>query len=134
MNTPTQRSREAAEQIVQVLRNDPDSRFVAHIIQAASDANNGKAQDVSKTVEERGLIYGEPELSHENIGLAWTGLLQQHYGLRLDHPLPAWLVELMMAAFKIHRAARVFHEDNYMDLEAYALRFAKEHQRKAFSK
>ncbi len=75
---------------------------------------------VSETIAERGLVYGEPHLSHENIGLAWTGLIQQHYGVRLDHPLPAFLVELMMAAFKVQRSCRVFHPDNYIDLKAYS--------------
>jgi len=75
---------------------------------------------VSETVKERSKIYGEPHLSHENIGLAWTGMLQQHYGIRLDHPLPPFLVELMMVSFKTHRSCRVFHADNYVDLRAYA--------------
>ena len=75
---------------------------------------------VESTIEERGKVYGEPHLSHQNIGLAWTGLLQQHYGTHLPHPIPAYLVELMMCAFKIHRSARVFHADNYVDLTAYA--------------
>lgn len=75
---------------------------------------------VQQTIDERGKIYGEPHLSHENIGLAWTGLLQQHYGVRLHHPIPAYLVELMMSSFKVHRSARVYHPDNYVDLKAYA--------------
>lgn len=79
---------------------------------------------------ERGKVYGDPELSHENIGLAWTGAIQQHYGIRLEHPLPAWLVELMMGQFKIQRACRVFHQDNFDDLAVYTGKFAKEHQRK----
>lgn len=82
---------------------------------------------VKSTIDERSRIYGEPHLSHENIGLAWTGLIQQHYQIRLDHPLPSWLVEQMMASFKIHRAARVFHADNYIDASAY-LRFAEHGQ------
>lgn len=82
---------------------------------------------VSDTIQERGKIYGEPHLSHENIGLAWTGLIQQHYGLRLPHPIPSWLVEQMMCSFKIHRAARVYHADNYVDLAAYA-KFAEHGQ------
>lgn len=88
--------------------------------------------EVTKTeevVEERGKIYGDPELSHENIGLSWTGIIQQHYGIRLPHALPAWLVELMMGAFKVNRSARVYHEDNYVDFEAYVLKFAAEHQK-----
>ncbi len=74
---------------------------------------------VASTIAERGKIYGEQALSHENIGLAWTGLIQQHYGLKLEHPLPSWLVTLMMVSFKAQRAARVYHEDNFTDLRAY---------------
>ncbi len=82
---------------------------------------------VSETIAERGLVYGEPHLSHENIGLAWTGLIQQHYGVRLDHPLPAFLVELMMVVFKANRSCRVFRADNYVDGKAY-LGFAEHSQ------
>lgn len=82
---------------------------------------------VENTIEERGKIYGEPHLSHENIGLAWTGALQQYYGIRLPHPIPSHLVELMMVQFKVNRAVRVFHADNYVDLAAYA-KFAEHAQ------
>lgn len=99
-----------------------------------SAPNNSVSGTTDAIIEKRGKVYGDPELSHENIGLNWTGMIQQHYQLRLTHPLPAWLVELMMAGFKIHRSARVFHEDNYTDLEAYGLKFAREHQRAAFEK
>lgn len=83
---------------------------------------------VKELMKERGKVYGEPHLSHKNIGLSWTGLLQQHYGIVLDHPIPDYVVELMMVAFKVHRSARVFHEDNYRDLEAYA-KFAEHAQK-----
>lgn len=85
------------------------------------------ADIVAATIQERGKVYGEPHLSHENIGLAWTGLIQQHFGLRLPGPIPAFLVELMMAQFKIQRSARVFHKDNYVDVRAY-LNFAEHGQ------
>lgn len=88
-----------------------------------------KAEIVQRTIAERGKVYGDPCLSHENIGLSWTGLIQQHYGLRLDHPLPAWLVELMLVQFKVQRAARVFHADNFVDARAY-LQFAETDQQK----
>jgi len=84
---------------------------------------------VDQTIKERGKVYGNPTLSHENIGLCWTGLLQQHYGKRFDKPIPSWLVSLMMSHFKIQRAARVYHEDNYTDLAAYS-KFAKQEQQK----
>jgi hypothetical protein len=85
--------------------------------------------EISSVMTERGKVYGEPHLSHENIGLAWTGLIQQHYEVRLDHPLPSWLVEMMLASFKIHRSARVFHSDNFLDCRAY-LAFAEHGQQK----
>ncbi len=93
-----------------------------------SNPKSSKAEVVAQTIAQRGKVYGDPSLSHENIGLSWTGLIQQHYGIRLDHPLPGWLVELMMVNFKTHRASRVFHEDNYVDAAAY-LGFAEADQK-----
>lgn len=84
---------------------------------------------VAATIAERGKVYGDPQLSHENIGLQWTGLIQQHYGMKLEHPLPAWLVNLMMVAFKTNRSARVYQADNFIDAKAY-LQFAEEGQKK----
>jgi len=83
---------------------------------------------VDATIAERGKVYGDPTLSHENIGLAWTAKIQQHYGIRLPHTIPAWLVELMMVDFKTQRAARVYHADNFTDARAY-LQFAEKDQK-----
>mgnify|MGYP006354895545 CR=1 FL=1 len=69
--------------------------------------------------EERGRVYGDPKESHANIGLAWTGLIQQHYGIKLDHPIPPEVVALMMVQFKAQRSAKVFHADNYDDMTVY---------------
>lgn len=82
-------------------------------------------------IAERGKVYGDPRLSHINIGLSWTGLIQQHYGIELPHPLPPELVAQMMVTFKMQRAARVFHADNYADAEVY-MGFAEafQHQNK----
>lgn len=77
---------------------------------------------------ERGRIYGDPKQSHANIGFAWTGQIQQHYGIELPHPLPSWLVEQMMCSLKLQRAARVYHQDNYDDLGNYSM-FANDEQR-----
>ena len=93
----------------------------------------GERSQVDETIKERGRVYGDPSHSHENIGLAWTGLIQQSYGIKLPYPLPDWLVELMMVSFKVQRSARVYHADNYIDLAAYA-KFAEEDQKKAFTK
>jgi hypothetical protein len=82
---------------------------------------------VSSTIQQRGQIYGEAHHSHSNIGLSWTGILQQHYGITLPAVIPAHIVELMMVAFKVQRSTRVYHADNYVDLAAYA-RFAEHAQ------
>ena len=84
---------------------------------------------VSETIQQRGTIYGEPHHSHTNIGLSWTGILQQHYGITLPTAIPPHVVELMMVAFKVQRSTRVYHPDNYVDLAAYA-RFAEHAQAK----
>lgn len=90
--------------------------------------SKSKTDTVSATIAERGKVYGDPMESHTNIGLAWTGLIQQHYGITLAHPLPASLVAQMMASFKIQRSAKCYKDDNYVDLAAYA-RFAEQFQK-----
>jgi hypothetical protein len=72
-------------------------------------------------------IYGLPSESHRNIGISWTALINQHYGIVLPHPLPDWLVELMLVIFKAHRAARVYSADTFYDMLKYA-EFANRHQ------
>jgi hypothetical protein len=83
---------------------------------------------IQNIIAERSKVYGDSRLSHENIGLSWTALIQQHYGMTLPHPLPDWLVELMMVGFKLNRSARVYHADNYLDANAY-LQFAERDQK-----
>ena len=84
---------------------------------------------VSSTIDERGKIYGEPQESMTNIGVAWTAILQQHFGITLPNAIPPWVVANMLVAFKLQRTLKGWHEDNYIDAEAY-LRFAKEGQKK----
>jgi len=86
------------------------------------------ADQVSATIAERGKVYGDPLESHTNIGMAWTGLIQQHYGITLAHPLPASLVAQMLVAFKNQRSAKVYKDDNYLDMAAYA-KFAEQFQK-----
>jgi len=83
---------------------------------------------IQNIIAERSKVYGDSRLSHENIGLSWTALIQQHYGMTLPHPLPDWLVELMMVGLKLNRSARVYHADNYLDANAY-LQFAERDQK-----
>lgn len=82
---------------------------------------------VSKIIEERGVVYGNPEDSMRNIGVAWTAILQQHYGITLEHAIPDWVVANMLVAFKLQRTMKGWKLDNYDDAEAY-LRFAKSMQ------
>jgi hypothetical protein len=122
-----------------VFRKTPDdsghvpSMSPREIMSVVNDpANHTKvpAPDKLEAIKlERGKVYGESELSHENIGLAWTGILQQHYGIRFPESIPAWLVEHMMVQFKIQRSARVFHQDNFDDAKNY-LEFAERDQKK----
>jgi len=88
-----------------------------------------KKQTVDEVVHERGKVYGDPYQSHKNIGLSWTALIQQHYGLDLDHPIPPALAAQMLVVFKVQRSARVFKADNYIDAVAYA-GFAEDFQQR----
>lgn len=109
------------------LSSDRSMNFMSKIPYSAMKDTQSTNDVVQATIAERGKVYGDATLSHENIGLAWTALIQQHYQIRLDHAMPSWLVELMMVSFKVHRAARVFHADNYVDARAY-LQFAEKDQ------
>ena len=82
---------------------------------------------VAQTVAERGKVYGDPHLSHTNIGLAWTGILQSHFEMELPHAIPASVVELMMVDLKVIRSARFRKDDTYVDAHAY-LGFAENSQ------
>lgn len=77
-------------------------------------------EELKALESERGKVYGPPLLSFNNIGLSWTALIQQHYGISLPAPLPPALVAQMMVAFKNQRSARVHKSDNYADLHVYA--------------
>ena len=83
---------------------------------------------VSAIIEERGKVYGDPETGFTNIGLHFTAMVQQHFGITLDHAIPNWLVAEMMVVFKMHRAARGYHEDSILDGKAY-LKFAEDFQK-----
>lgn len=70
--------------------------------------------------EERGKVYGKPRASHRNIGLSWTAIIQQYYGIELPHPIPDHVTAKMMVAFKNQRGLRVWHPDSGDDLRVYA--------------
>ena len=77
------------------------------------------AEELKALEEERGKVYGQPLHSHVNIGLSWTGLIQQHYGITLPHVIPPSLVAQMMVGFKNQRSTRVHKSDNYNDAHVY---------------
>jgi hypothetical protein len=71
---------------------------------------------------ERASRYGDHHEGHTNVGKAWTAIIQQHYGIKLPHDLPAHEVALMLGCNKLLRAATPggeHHEDNYDDARVY---------------
>lgn len=77
--------------------------------------------------KERGLRYGPVKEGHDNLGLIWTGLLQDHYQIVLSHPIPSHIACLMLSGLKLSRAARPFRydRDDYDDERNYT-NFAQE--------
>lgn len=119
--------RKASESTVVILQDEGRERMLKGGAKSALD------EKVSSTIKERGVVYGDPCKSHTNIGLSWTALIQQHYGITLEHPLPPWLVAQMMVALKMQRSTIVYKDDNYIDAKAYA-HFAEEFQKKESGK
>lgn len=90
----------------------------------------GSGLSHDQIIADRGAVYGNPKQSHTNIGLCWTAMLQQHYGITLDHPIPPEIVALMMVQMKAQRSARLFKQDNHDDLQIYG-KFAESFQKDA---
>ena len=84
-----------------------------------SDAPKPLSPELQSIADERGKVYGDPFLSHTNIGLCWTGLIQQHYGITLPYPIPGSLAAQMLVGFKNQRSVRVLKKDNNDDLQVY---------------
>lgn len=70
--------------------------------------------------QSRGKSYGPYTPGSRALGMVWAGLLSNHYKKELP-PIPPHLVELMMAALKLCRAARPTKhcQDNYDDAFVY---------------
>ena len=79
--------------------------------------------NIDKIKEDRTARYGgDATRCHGNLGILWTALLQNHYGMSLDHVLPSSLVLNMMAACKLNRIAveaKVFEGDSFDDAVNY---------------
>lgn len=80
-----------------------------------------------EVVAEREKVYGNAYECHSNIGKAWAGILSQWSGDSVDD-LPPDVVALMLAAMKLIRSARAYHEDNYIDARNY-VSFAQDFKR-----
>jgi len=86
---------------------------------AAPAINMGSEGDAAVHAN-RAQKYGEHCESHINLGLAWTGLLQNHYRIKLPHPVPAFLVEIMFIANKLNRICTdPLEPDHYIDARVY---------------
>lgn len=79
-------------------------------------------QDRIQAVQaERGAAYGDSTFGHTNLGLLWTALLQNHYGIEFDHPIPPSVVLTMLVAHKCNRMVLSgLQTDNFLDCASYA--------------
>ena len=78
--------------------------------------------------EDRQHIYGDPAFSNHNLGLMWTGILQDHFQVHFPNGIPSYVVATMLACLKIGRSVRPFNKpdnDDYVDMENY-MDFAEE--------
>ena len=82
--------------------------------------------EAERLIKEREVCYGSREIGIHALGRMFDGILTSFYRFRLE-PLPDHVVDLMMVAIKIARAAQgtEHYQDNYVDAENY-LRFAFE--------
>jgi len=72
--------------------------------------------------KQRTAQYGNFQEGNRNQGLLWTAMIQNYFGIRLPHSIPADLVSMMMAGMKAMRAVSKgvpFHGDNYVDMINY---------------
>ena len=96
-----------------------------------------KDNNLEALEKDRAIIYGDPFLSHQAIGLAWEGVFRNRYHHAFEGPdcehrpdyrnepeagklFPADLVAEMLAAFKLIRLARpVYKQDSADDAHVY---------------
>jgi len=79
-------------------------------------------EKVQKIFDARQARYGTFIKAHENLGLEWTGIIQNHFRIKLPRPIPSHVVLLMMVASKLNRAVAeelLPDQDNYIDAKIY---------------
>lgn len=74
-------------------------------------------ETLQKLREDRGAVYGDIKINHKTIGKMVTGLLENHYQMKLPHDVPGHIVALIMVMVKANRAAAPFkfNNDTYDD-------------------
>lgn len=74
-----------------------------------------------KIFDERQKRYGNYIDAHENLGMIWTGILQNFYRTKLPTTIPSHIVLLMMVASKLNRVAaeNLVNDENYDDGKIY---------------
>ncbi len=98
-----------------------------HAMASQANAQSGKLgrlgilKGVQEVMQRGAGDYGSYEHGHKNLGLEWTGLIQNHYGIDLPHPIPASLVSAMFVASKVNRGVCPgFRPDDWVDSSAYS--------------
>gem|GEM_PF-6206835 len=82
----------------------------------------GLSKKEKEVFDQRQKRYGDFVNAHENLGLIWTALIQNHFRIILPGPIPSYLVLLMMASSKLNRAVaekNLPDSDNYDDNKIY---------------
>ncbi|HKP00895.1 MAG TPA: DUF6378 domain-containing protein, partial [Nitrospiraceae bacterium] len=74
---------------------------------------------VAQIIKERSDKYGPPDTSYYHLANIWTQLLENHYGMKLEHAIPPRVAALMMVAVKTLRATSSPALDNHVDLAAF---------------
>lgn len=92
----------------------------------ASITSDGDRLD--KIRQDREKFYGNPTYNMDTTAAMLTGLLENHFQMKLPHVIPGHIWALALVAMKLNRAAFALNEDNYDDAINY-LRIAAERQR-----
>ena len=89
---------------------------------AELEARDTSPEEEDRVRSNRAQKYGPATFAHRNLGLIWTGILQNHFGCSLPHPIPPDVVLLMLGGNKINRAVLESsgRPDDYLDLRIYA--------------
>lgn len=74
-------------------------------------------QAIDVVTGDRQESYGNPKTDFEGIALIWSGILNQ----KLQQPIRAEEVALMMIGLKLRREAHKHKDDNIIDMHGYGI-------------